>query len=207
MISPIQKVSTLLFGVAVLVTGHGIQLALVPIRAELMGWSSVSIGVLGSVYFTGFLAGCFAAPELVGSIGHIRTFATLTALMTAVVLSLVLFDNFYFWMILRFLTGFAISGLYLVIESWLNEQTEDGARGSVLGAYTVIVLSALALGQLLLNFSVIGDNRLVIFASILVCLAAIPICITRTVQPAQIPTAIFSPFLVLKTSKAAVVVH
>jgi hypothetical protein len=85
MISSIQKVSTLLFGVAILVTGHGMQLALVPIRADLMGWSSVSVGALGSIYFSGFLAGCFVVPVLVGRIGHIRTFAALTALMAAIV--------------------------------------------------------------------------------------------------------------------------
>ncbi|MFT5843522.1 MAG: MFS family permease [Pseudohongiellaceae bacterium] len=205
MISSIQKVSTLLFGVAILVTGHGMQLALVPIRADLMGWSSVSVGALGSIYFSGFLAGCFVVPVLVGRIGHIRTFAALTALMAAIVLSLALFSDFYFWLVLRFFTGLAISGLYLVIESWLNEQTEDSARGGVIATYTAIVLGALALGQLLLNSFPIDDNRLIIFAALLVCLAAIPVCVTRTIPPAQIPTAIFSPLLVLKTSKAAVI--
>ena len=71
----VQRVSTLLFGVAVLLTGHGLQLALVPLRAESMGWSSLAVGMLGSVYFCGFLAGCFLIPKMVGRVGHIRTFA------------------------------------------------------------------------------------------------------------------------------------
>jgi MFS family permease len=205
MISSIQRVSTLLLGVAVLLTGHGLQLALVPLRAESMGWSSLAVGVLGSVYFCGFLAGCFLIPKMVGRVGHIRTFAALTALMTSIVLSLALFDDLFFWLILRFLTGIAISGLYLVIESWLNDQTENSVRGSVLAIYTVIVLAALALGQLLLNTVPIDDERLLIIAALLIGLAAIPVCVTNAAQPPQIPTAVFSPFLVLRTSKAAVI--
>ncbi len=98
MITSIKRVSTLLFGVAVLLTGHGLQLTLVPLRADSMGWSSIAIGVLGSVYFSGFLIGCFVIPRLVERIGHIRTFAALTALMTSLVLSLSLFSDFLFWL-------------------------------------------------------------------------------------------------------------
>lgn len=205
MISSIKRVSTLLFGVAILLTGHGLQLALVPLRAESLGWPSIAIGVLGSVYFSGFLIGCFVIPQLVKRIGHIRTFAALTALMTSVVLSLALLSDFFSWLILRFLAGVAISGLYLVIESWLNEQTENDVRGSVLATYIAIVLAALALGQLLLNATPVDDDRLIIIASVLIGMAAIPVCVTRKVQPAQIPTAVFSPLLVLKTSKVAAI--
>jgi MFS family permease len=205
MITSIKRVSTLLFGVAVLLTGHGLQLTLVPLRADSMGWSSIAIGVLGSVYFSGFLIGCFVIPRLVERIGHIRTFAALTALMTSVVLSLALFSDFLFWLILRFLTGIGISGLYLVIESWLNQQTENDVRGRVLAIYIAIVLAALALGQLLINTIPVDDVRLIITASILIGLAAIPVCVSRKVQPAQIPTAVFSPLLVLKTSKVAAI--
>lgn len=205
MMTSLRRVSTLLVGVAILLTGHGLQLALVPLRAESLGWSSMAIGALGSAYFVGFLIGCFVIPILVGRIGHIRTFASLTALMTAIILSLALFSDFTLWLILRLVTGMAISGLYLVIESWLNEQTENQVRGSVLAIYTAIVLSALALGQIFLNLAPIDDDRLIIAAGLLICLAAIPVCVTRTMQPAQIPTAVFSPKLVLKTSRVAIV--
>jgi MFS family permease len=203
MINSIIKVSTLLFGVAILLSGHGLQLAIVPLRAELAGWSSIEIGLLGSAYFAGFLVGCFLIPKLVSRSGHIRVFATLTSIMTTVILGLVLFEDYFFWILLRFMTGITISGLYLVIESWLNDQTENGVRGGVLAIYTVVVLLSLALGQLLLNIAVIADDRIIVMSAILISLAAIPICITRSAQPIDIPTASFSPILVLKTSRAA----
>jgi MFS family permease len=196
LIGSVLKLATLLLGVAFLLTGHGLQLALIPLRAELMGWDSLSVGILGSVYFCGFLFGCFSIPGLVRRIGHIRCFATLTALMTTTVLVLALFNAFSIWLVLRFFTGVAISGLYLVIESWLNEKTENEVRGAVLATYTAIVLTALAGGQLLLNVAPLENEHLFIISAAFIVIAAIPICVTGTSQPAQIPSATFSPLLV-----------
>ncbi len=204
MLASVLRVSTLLIGVAFLLTGHGLQLALLPLRAEWMGWGSMAVGLLGSGYFAGFLTGCTLVPQLVGRIGHIRTFATLTALMTSAILMLALGENFVFWFVLRFITGVSISGLYLVVESWLNEVTENEVRGGVLSTYTAIVLMALAGGQLLLNSAPLESSDLFIIAAALIVLAAIPICVTRTSQPPHIPNAHFSPALVLRTSRVAV---
>ena len=97
MINSIIKVSTLLFGVAILLSGHGLQLAIVPLRAEQAGLTSIENGFLGSAYFAGFLIGCFLIPKLVSRSGHIRVFATLTSIMTAVILGLVLFEDYYYY--------------------------------------------------------------------------------------------------------------
>lgn len=203
MIASIFKLSTLLFGVAILITGHGLQLAFMPLRIQLLGWSSAQGGLLSSLYFGGFLLGCFVVPRLVRRVGHIRCFAVLTSLMAASILSLGLLENYYFWMLLRVLTGFAIVGLYLVIESWLNAEVSNEVRGAVLASYTVVVLSCLALGQLLLNSSSPDGYNLLILSAMLIVLAAVPVCLTSSSQPKQIPSASFSPLLVIKTSRAA----
>jgi len=111
----IGRISTLLFGMAILIAGHGLQLAYVPLRAELFGWSNLAAGMLGSVYFSGFLLGCFLVPYLVSRSGHIRSFAALSSLGTASILALALSENYVFWLALRFLVGVSVAGLYLVI--------------------------------------------------------------------------------------------
>jgi MFS family permease len=205
MINSIVRLSSLLLGVALLLTGHGLQLALVPMRAQINGWNSADVGYLSSMYFIGFIIGCFTIPRLVSRIGHIRAFAALTAVMTTAILALSLGDNMLVWFLLRLAAGFSIVGLYLVIESWLNSQVENEVRGSVLSAYTAIVLAGLAVGQLLLNAASPEGERLFVIAGMLVVLAAIPVCITRSRQPPEIPTASFSPMLVINTSRAATV--
>lgn len=142
-------------------------------------------------------------PRLVGRVGHIRCFAVLTSVMAASILSLGLLENYYFWMLLRVITGFSIVGLYLVIESWLNAEASNEERGGVLATYTVIVLCGLALGQLLLNSSPPSGYTLLILSAILIILAAVPVCLTSSTQPQAIPNATFSPLLVIKTSRAA----
>jgi MFS family permease len=203
LIAQIFKLSTILFGVAILITGHGLQLAFMPLRIQLLGWNSAQGGLLSSLYFVGFLCGCYIVPRLVGRVGHIRCFAVLTSVMAASILSLSLLENYFFWMLLRLITGFSIVGLYLVIESWLNAEVTNKERGSVLASYTVIVLAALALGQLLLNTSSPDGYTLLILSAMLIVLAAVPVCLTSTAQPLAIPSAKFSPLLVIKTSRAA----
>ncbi|MFT4887206.1 MAG: MFS family permease [Pseudohongiellaceae bacterium] len=203
MIASIFRLSTILFGVAILITGHGLQLAFMPLRVQMLGWSSAQGGLLSSLYFVGFLCGCFIVPKMVSRVGHIRCFAVLTSVMAASILSLGLLENYYFWMLLRVITGFSIVGLYLVIESWLNAEVGNEARGGVLATYTVIVLTCLALSQLLLNASSPGGYTLLILSAMLIALAAVPVCLTSSTQPHAIPGASFSPLLVLKTSRAA----
>ncbi|MBT8148114.1 MAG: MFS transporter [Gammaproteobacteria bacterium] len=203
MFTSITRLSSLLVGVAFLLTGHGLQLGLVPLRAQVSGWGSIEVGLLSSVYFLGFVLGCFSVPEVVRKVGHTRTYASLVAGMTVSILGLSLGDSLVFWLLLRLLTGLSIAGLYLVIESWLNEQVTNEARGSVLAAYTLIVLAGLAAGQLLLNTAAIEGDRLLIIAAILIVLATIPVCISGSAQPQQIPAARFSPMLVLRTSRSA----
>lgn len=203
MIRSLFKLSSLLLGVALLLTGHGLQLAIVPLRSELMGWSTTQVGMLSSLYFIGFVIGCFSVPRIVARIGHIRAFASLTTIMTASILIFPIADFLPAWMLLRMLTGIAIAGLYLVIESWLNEQVGKEERGGVLAAYTVIVLAGLACGQLLLNLAPVEGDRLFMLAAIYIVLAALPVCLTGSSHPRAIPQASFSPMLVIKTSRAA----
>lgn len=203
MMASIFRVSTLLLGVALLLVGHGLQLALVPLKAQLFNWSDIEIGMLGSLYFIGFILGCFWVPSLVTRSGHIRAYACMVALMAASILGLTLSQHFLLWLLLRVVAGVAIAGLYLIIESWLNEQADSEVRGTVLAIYTIVVLAGLAAGNLLLNAASIEGHALAIFSAMLIILATIPVCVTSSQEPPQIPRARFSPILVLKSSRAA----
>lgn len=203
MLTHATRLATLFTSVAILLVGHGLQLTLLPLRAEALGWSSPEIGLTGSAYFAGFLVGCYTIPALVARVGHVRVFTVLTAMMTAALLGISLTSDVSAWVTLRLVTGVAISGLYLVIESWLNEESTNAERGSVLSLYTVTVLAAMAAGQLLLNVAAPADYRVVVIAALCVALAAIPIGLTNIAQPAPIPAANFSPLLVLRTSRTA----
>ena len=63
------------------------------------------------------------------------------------------FVNPVVWVFGRFLTGFSIIGVYIVVESWLNDRANNRNRGQVLSMYMFITFFGMALGTLLLNFS------------------------------------------------------
>ena len=63
------------------------------------------------------------------------------------------FVNPFVWTGGRFLTGFSVVGIFIVVESWLNDRATNRTRGQVLSTYMFITMIALAIGVLLLNFS------------------------------------------------------
>jgi len=184
-----RKFLILFSSVTILLIGHGLQLTLVPLRAEALGWHATAIGLTGSFYFLGFLVGCIAVPRFVARVGHIRTFSTTTTLCGAALLLILLSEEPWVWSILRFLTGVGISGCYLIIESWLNEQSGDTERGKTLGIYTMIVLLAMSVGQLLVAIDSPVAVTPVVLGSLLLSAAVIPVSLSRL----QLPSAIAAP--------------
>jgi MFS family permease len=182
----IAPVFSLLLATAILLVGNGMLGTLIPIRAGLDGFATTTIGIIGSVYFAGFLIGCLATPHVVRRAGHIRSFATFCGLASAAPLIHALSADPIVWSLMRVLTGFCFAGLYMVIESWLNEQSTNETRGRLFSAYLMVNLSALTVGQLLLNAA--DPTAFVLFAivSILTSLALVPVAMTTSVQPMPI---------------------
>ena len=168
-------ITALLLSVALLLMGNGLQGTLLPVRANLEAFTDTDIGILGSAYFGGFAAGCIFGPHLVRRAGHIRCFAALVAIASCVVLLHSLFLSPALWWGLRALTGFCFAVLYMVIESWLNEKSTNETRGLIFSLYTIINLTVITIGQLMLGLDQPENFQLFILASILVSLAAVPI--------------------------------
>jgi MFS family permease len=160
------------------------------------------VGLTGSAYYGGFIAGCIAIPRLVRRVGHIRVFMVLTAGAACALLAIPLSDNFMAWIVLRGFTGVALSGLYLVIESWLNETVADTQRGAVLSVYTLIVLVASVAGQSLLFMADPDGFEIIIIATLFLCFAAVPVGLSQAPAPVMSASQ-FSIRSVFRTSRAA----
>ncbi len=186
MTSAFAPITALLLSVALLLMGNGLQGTLLPVRANLEAFSAIDIGVLGSSYFLGFAAGCLYGPRLIRRAGHIRAFAALVAIASCVVLVHALFLTPVLWWGLRATTGFCFAVLYMIIESWLNEKSTNETRGFIFSLYTMINLTVITIGQLMLGLDRPEDFPLFLLASILVSLAAVPVALTRAEAPAPV---------------------
>ena len=180
----LAPVAALLIGVSILLTGQGLQGTLLPVRATIEQFPTISIGVMGALYFLGFTAGCLRGGDLVRRVGHVRVFAAMTALASAVPLLHGLVPNPWSWGILRMVTGFCFAVLYVVIESWLNETATNENRGLVFSTYTVITLTVMAFGQMMLLWKDPADFYLFAVASVLVSLATLPVALSVAPTPA-----------------------
>ena len=185
MIRTLISVAPLLLGVAILLTGQGLQGALLPVRANLEQFSTLSIGLMGGAYFLGFTVGCLRGTRLVRRVGHIRVFAAMTAAASAMPLLHGLWQEDSLWWLLRFLTGYCFAVLYVVIESWLNELSDNETRGEVFSAYTLITLTVTAAGQQMLMLYDPMDMALFAATSALVSLAAIPVVLSVSPTPSH----------------------
>ena len=197
------SVSSLLISTALLLVGHGMQLTLLPLRASHLGMPEWIIGLSASGYFLGFVVGCLTIPKIIARIGHIRCFSVLAAAMISVILCLEIIDIWQTWLIFRFITGVAVCGLYAVIESWLTSQSTSDSRGRVLAIYTFVTLTAMTVGQLLINIGPIESSTPFSVAAVFMALAIIPVGLTRRTAPAPAPDVQGGFKLLYQRSKSA----
>jgi len=171
------------FGIGMLMIGNGLQGTLLGVRASIEEFSVLITGLIMSSYYIGLLAGSIYVPKLVANVGHIRVFAALASLASTTVLVHGVVVDPIAWFFVRAVSGFAFAGLYLVVESWLNDAATNETRGQILGAYMVVTFVGMAIGQGLLNVADPNDIQLFVMTSILVSLALLPISLSRRPAP------------------------
>lgn len=183
MIRSLLPLSALLMGSAFLLFAGGVNSLILPVRGEMEGFTAASLGLLGTGWALGYVAGCLRTPALVARVGHIRAFGAMCAVAAIAVLLSLLLVTPWVWIPVRALSGFCFAGATMVVESWLNERVDATSRGKVFGIYTMINLAATTAGQMVLT---LGDARGYLFfvvAAMVYCLALLPTAISATSTP------------------------
>lgn len=201
----IRPVIALLLAAIILLTGNGLQGVLLPLRAEVNGFTRVDIGLLGSAYYVGLIAGCLVTPFIVARVGHIRAFVAFTATATIAPLMHAMSPDPLLWWVLRGLNGLCFAGLFMGIESWLMGASTPETRGRVLATYTFLNLTVVTLGIQMLALGDIKSFELFSLTAILYSLAAVPVAVTSTPAPAVPRAARMRLGWLIGVSPAAVV--
>ena len=170
-------------GFAILITAHGFQGNLLQVRSVIEDFSFITTGIIMSGYFVGYFVGANMIPNLVSKVGHIRVFAAFASMASLSILIHAVFVDPIVWTLARFLTGFSLIGVYIVVESWLNDRATNRNRGGVLSIYMFITFTGLAVGTLLLNFNKPQEYEPFILTSLLFSIALVPILLTKRAAP------------------------
>jgi len=200
----LSSIGALLVSAAILLAGGGLLSTLIALRAEIEGFPLFVIGFLTSAYFAGFIAGCLGTPYLVKRVGHVRVFAALSSLIAAATLIHVLVIDVGVWIGLRVLTGFGFAGLYILIESWINEQAPNQKRAQVLSIYRMVDLGAVTAGQFMLTLADPAEFVLFSLVAIFISLAIFPISVSTSKAPITVTQTSLNLKKLIKTSPLAV---
>ena len=177
------SVWALLLGMGMLMLGNGMQGTLLGLRAADEGFTGTVTGIVMSGYFAGFLLGALLTPPIIQRAGHVRVFAALASLASVAILVHAMFVTPVVWGLMRILTGFAYSGLYIVTESWLNDRATNEVRGRLLSVYLVIIFVGMGAGQLTLNLASPSEYELFLLNAIILSLALVPILLSASREP------------------------
>ncbi|MDQ8730224.1 MFS transporter [Bradyrhizobium sp. LHD-71] len=201
----LRPIVSLLMGLAFLLSGAGLQFTLLPLRGRAEDFGDFALGAIGSAYYVGFVSGCLLAPYLILRAGHIRAFTAMVAVAAAAALAYALAPAVPAWVVFRIISGLCIAGLYLVVESWLNDHATNETRGRVLSTYVVVNYVALTFGQALVTLYPIDQAGNFMVAAMLTSLAIVPVALTRSVQPAPITIVSFRPGQLFRAAPVAMV--
>jgi MFS family permease len=187
--TPYASIATILMSVLALIAGNALLNTLVPLRGKMEGFSSITLGLLGSVFFAGMLAGTLLSPAIIRYIGHVKAYAVFAALAIMVAIAYPLAIDSTLWIALRAVIGFAFAGLYSVIDGWVQGKAENENRGRLAAAYQFCHFLAVAAGQSLLVLADPATFSLFAIAGILFALSILPFSMTQTEPPSLPETA------------------
>ncbi len=172
-----------LLSLIIVTLGNGLFSTLVTVRLHLEGQPSWIIGVISGAYYGGLVLGSFRSERLISRIGHIRAYAAIASVLAAVSILQGIILNPWADLVLRFISGMCMAGVYIVVESWMLARGSKKTRGQILGIYMMALYASQATGQFLLNLS---DPMTIVpfcIVAVLTSLSVIPIALTMQATP------------------------
>ena len=173
----------LFLGILFIGLGNGLQGTLSSWRADFEGFSVLTTGLVMSGYFIGQLASSIFSPKQIEKTGQIRTYAAYASIASTAILIQILFIEPPVWFVARFLSGFCIAGIMIIVEGWLNSISSNENRGQIFSIHMIVVWAGLALGQGLFAVDDPAGVSLFLLASILLSISLIPILLTEIKAP------------------------
>lgn len=164
------------------------------------GYSETVIGVVQSAYYAGLLLGSIKIEPLIHRVGHIRALAACASISAVAIMLQGLIFYPIFWICMRFVAGYALSGLYVVIESWLLDNSSHSNRGQILSLYLAILYVSQALGQFFLLDMDFDSMEPYLISGMLCTCGVIPITLTNARSPDLKEPVIKKVFQVLRES-------
>ncbi|MBB4185013.1 MFS family permease [Sinorhizobium terangae] len=205
MLASLASVFSLMLSTLLMMVAFGLQSYVIPVRSVAESWSTLTVSIFATGYTLGFTLSCIVTPRFVLRVGHVRVFTALITLLSIAILMCGLIVDWRAWIAFRAISGFAISGSYLVIESWLNERVTNENRGLLFSLYLITTMVGTIGGQYLVPLGDPTNTSLFILCGVLFSLALLPTALSSSPMPAPPAQAKFDIPGLFRRSPVAVV--
>lgn len=159
--------------------GMGLQGSAVSLRAGLEGFSDSMVGLIMSFNYVGLIIGSIVAPIIIRNVGYVRSFAAAASLGSASAIAHLVWIDLVPWLVFRAATGFSLSVMFVVAESWLNSSSTSQNRGRLLSTYSVVYIVSMGAGQPLMEFFPPASFEIFGVTTILISFCLIPVAVMR----------------------------
>ena len=163
--------------------GNGLLATLLGVRLHAAGFAASVAGLVAMAYFAGQLIGSGLSGGVINRVGHIRAFATFAAVLSASALVFAMDTDPVVWSVARFVGGFAMAGVLLAMESWLNHVCGNATRGRTLSVYMAVTYAACGLGPALMTLADPAGFALFSVAAMVLALSLVPMSLSTRAQP------------------------
>ncbi len=168
---------------SLLMLGAGFINTVCSLKLKMMGHTSFFVGIITSLFYLGMFLGSFHISHILIRVSYIRTYAAFASFFAFSILILATSDNLFIWSLSRFIAGYCLAGLYITLESWLLNVSNEKNRSSYLALYVASIYGAQAVGQLFIDIIAIDTMMPFIFGTVFVILSIIPFCATPIISP------------------------
>ncbi len=183
-IDGLKPVFMVLLAVLFMEAGLGILSPLVYTLLARQDVPALLIGAVNSAYHLAFLLGTLTCHRIIDRVGHARAFTVFAAVAANAAAAHIVLALPIAWVILHAVVGYALAGLSVIVESWLNDKATETNRGTIFGVYMAASWAASGLGPLALNYQeTFGAAVLFTVVTGLLITALVPMSLTVVSNP------------------------
>ncbi|GAA4122606.1 MFS transporter [Aminobacter aganoensis] len=181
--TPAIAVVGVILAMALVAVGNGLMFGYIPVRLGAAGYAPAWAGSILTGLSAGGIAGCLLTGMLVRRVGHARAYMVFSALIVLSNVAVGAGTFPFVWIAARVLYGFAICGLFIVAQSWLNDAVGNEIRGRVMAIFYVAYVVGLGVGSFLLRFVDIATAQAPLLCVAFAAISILPVGLTRLRQP------------------------
>lgn len=176
-------VASVIVSMACAAVGNGLMFAYIPVRLGLSGFDPTWAGLILTGLSAGGIAGCLLTGLLVRRVGHARAFMIFSALIVLSNAAIGAGIQPVLWIAGRALYGFAICGMFIVAQSWLNDAVANRVRGRVMAIFYVSYIVGLGIGSWTMGLLDISGAAIPLIGIAFTALSILPVGLTRLPPP------------------------